>query len=260
MSVNFVVSHFDFVISQILFIISYNLTDERGILVHSSASMSGQGKSWFHLYDRVYDVTDYVNGINENEIPVLEKEEGSSVDNNPAAYLTPTLNRYVKQPNASYLGTSNSKVCLTSLNRVIMNSLGTDGTELYEALFGSSEYIGCLEEMFYYGLLDDNPDTFCATLNIMMYVMLICVASLMVIQFIASMIYICPRHRTYSEEDVVSPVMIMVPCYNEGDNELRKTIKSVLNTSYPDENKVLLMVADGLVTGDGEDMSTPEHL
>ena len=30
-----------------------------------------------------------------------------------------------------------------------MNSLGTDGTELYEALFGSSEYIGCLEEMFY---------------------------------------------------------------------------------------------------------------
>jgi chitin synthase len=34
----------------------------------------------------------------------------------------------------------------------------------------------------------------------------------------------------------------------------------VLNTSYPDENKVLFMVADGLVTGNGEDMSTPEHL
>ena len=34
----------------------------------------------------------------------------------------------------------------------------------------------------------------------------------------------------------------------------------MLNTSYPDENKVLFMVADGLVTGNGEDMSTPEHL
>ena len=54
--------------------------------------------------------------------------------------------------------------------------------------------------------------------------------------------------------------MIMVPCYNEGDNELRKTIKSVLNTTYPDENKVLFMVSGGLVTGNGEDMSTPEHL
>jgi chitin synthase len=74
------------------------------------------------------------------------------------------------------------------------------------------------------------------------------------------MIYICPRNRTYTEEDVMSPVMVMVPCYNEGDNELRKTIKSVLNTTYPDENKVLFMVADGLVTGNGEDMSTPEHL
>jgi hypothetical protein len=48
-----------------------------------------------------------------------------------------------------------------------------------------------------------------------MYVMLVFVASLMVIQFIASMVYICPRHRTYSEEDVMSPVMVMVPCYNE---------------------------------------------
>ena len=141
-----------------------------------------------------------------------------------------------------------------------MNSLGGDATDLYEALFGSSEYIACLEEMFYAGLLDDEFDTFCYTLNIMMYVMLVFVATLMVIQFIASMIYICPRHRTYSEEDVMSPVMIMVPCYNEGDNELRKTIKSVLNTTYPDENKVLFMVADGLVTGNGEDMSTPEHL
>lgn len=96
-----------------------------------------------------------------------------------------------------------------------MNSLGSDATDLYEALFGSSEYIACLDEMFYTGILDDQFDTFCYTLNIMMYVMLVFVDSLMVIQFIASMVYICPRHRTYSEEDVMSIVMVMVPCYNE---------------------------------------------
>jgi len=208
---------------------------ERGILSHTTVGLNAEGISWFSLYDRVYDVTNYVKAINENREPVVD-EEDETLDNNPAAYLTSTL------------------------NKVIMNSLGGDATDLYEALFGSSEYIACLEEMFYTGLLDDEFDTFCYTLNIMMYVMLIFVASLMVIQFIASMVYICPRHRTYSEEDVMSPVMIMVPCYNEGDNELRKTIKSVLNTLYPDENKVLLMVADGLVTGNGEDMSTPEHL
>lgn len=208
---------------------------QRGELSHTSVGLNAEGIHWFSIYDRVYDVDTYVNEVRENQEPALDGE-GQSTDNNPSAYLTPTL------------------------NKVIMNSLGGDATDLYEALFGSSEYIACLEEMFYHGLLDDEFDSFCYTLNIMMYVMLVFVATLMVIQFLASMIYICPRNRTYTEEDVRSPVMVMVPCYNEGDNELRKTIKSVLNTTYPDENKVLFIVADGLVTGNGEDMSTPEHL
>jgi len=208
---------------------------ERGELSHTTVGLNADGIHWFAIYDRVYDVTTYVNAIRQNQEPTLDGQE-PSLDTNPAAYLTPTL------------------------NKVIMNSLGADATDLYEALFGSSEYIACLEEMFYTGLLDDEFDSFCYTLNIMMYCMLVFVATLMVIQFLASMIYICPRNRTYTEEDVRSPVMVMVPCYNEGDNELRKTIKSVLNTTYPDENKVLFMVADGLVTGNGEDMSTPEHL
>jgi chitin synthase len=197
--------------------------------------LNSDGIKWFHINNRVYDVTNYIKKIDENREPTTDGED-ESLDNNPEAYLTPTL------------------------NKVIMNSLGGDGTDLYNALFGSPEYIQCLEEMFYHGILDDSTDTFCATLNVMMLTMLCLVAALMVIQFLASMIYICPRHRTYTEEDVRSPVMVMVPCYNEGDNELRKTIKSVLNTTYPDENKVLFMVADGLVTGNGEDMSTPEHL
>jgi len=207
----------------------------RGELSHTTPGLNELGIHWVAIYDRVYDVTTYVDAIRENQEPAVGGGE-PNLDNNPAAYLTPTL------------------------NKVIMNSLGGDATGLYEALFGSSEYIACLEEMFYHGLLDDQYDTFCATLNIMMYCMLVFVALLMVIQFLASMIYVCPRNRTYTEEDVRSPVMVMVPCYNEGDNELRKTIKSVLNTTYPDENKVLFMVADGIVTGNGEDMSTPEHL
>lgn len=52
----------------------------------------------------------------------------------------------------------------------------------------------------------------------------------------------------------------MVPCYNEGDNELRKTISSVMDTSYPTQNKVLVIVADGNITGRGEEMSTPDVL
>ena len=111
--------------------------------------------------------------------------------------------------------------------------------------------------MFNAGLLDDEFDTFCATLNTMMYCMLVFVSTLMVIQFIASMVYICPRHHTYSEEDVMSPVIIMVQCYNKGNNELRKPMKSVLDPTYHDENKILFMVADGLVTGTATTVPPP---
>lgn len=52
----------------------------------------------------------------------------------------------------------------------------------------------------------------------------------------------------------------MVPCYNEGDKELRKTIDSVMDSSYPDDNKVLLVICDGNITGKGERRSTPETL
>jgi chitin synthase len=58
----------------------------------------------------------------------------------------------------------------------------------------------------------------------------------------------------------MAAVMVMVPCYNESANELRKTINSVLANDYPDENKVLVVVADGVMTGQGERMSTPETL
>ena len=64
----------------------------------------------------------------------------------------------------------------------------------------------CLEEMFYTGLLDDEFDTFCATLNIMMYVMLVFVATLMVIQFIASII--CPCQNLNTATSTVSELLI----------------------------------------------------
>lgn len=55
-------------------------------------------------------------------------------------------------------------------------------------------------------------------------------------------------------------IMIMVPCYNEGDKELSKTINSVLDSDYPADNKVMLVIADGIVTGKGEFLSTPATL
>ena len=49
---------------------------ERGILSHTTIGLNEEGLQWFALYDRVYDVTNYIKAINENREPSLEDEEG----------------------------------------------------------------------------------------------------------------------------------------------------------------------------------------
>ena len=93
-----------------------------------------------------------------------------------------------------------------------------------------------------------------------MYSVMIIIAAVLAIQCICSLLYIVRMKRTIKREDTRSKIIVMVPCYNEGDKELRKTIDSVMDTTYPDDNKVLLVIADGNITGKGERMSTPETL
>lgn len=50
----------------------------------------------------------------------------------------------------------------------------------------------------------------------------------------------------------------LVTCYSEGEASLRTTLDSISATTYSDERKLLFVVADGMVTGAGEKMSTPD--
>ena len=50
----------------------------------------------------------------------------------------------------------------------------------------------------------------------------------------------------------------LVTCYSEGEDSLRTTLDSISNTTYSDSRKLLFVVADGMVTGAGEKMSTPD--
>ncbi|KAG8746974.1 hypothetical protein FRC10_002773 [Ceratobasidium sp. 414] len=50
----------------------------------------------------------------------------------------------------------------------------------------------------------------------------------------------------------------LVTCYSEGEASLRTTLDSISATTYSDERKLLFIVADGMVTGAGEKMSTPD--
>ncbi len=50
----------------------------------------------------------------------------------------------------------------------------------------------------------------------------------------------------------------LVTCYSEGEESLRTTLDSISTTDYSDKRKLLFIVADGMITGDGEEKSTPD--
>ncbi|KAF9580549.1 hypothetical protein BGW38_002749, partial [Lunasporangiospora selenospora] len=52
--------------------------------------------------------------------------------------------------------------------------------------------------------------------------------------------------------------VMMVTCYSEGESSLRTTIESLAATQYPDNKKLLFIICDGIITGSGNDRSTPE--
>merc|ERR1719356_240879 len=185
---------------------------------------------WLSIRDRVYNVTRYINDIRNPQTMQIEK-------NHPMAFLEPNL------------------------NNLVINKLNEDATELFDAHYqGDDRVIPCMDELFFVGIIDTRIDYTCAVLNWMMISGLFFIAFVLVAQMLCSLMYIAKGTRTYTAVDTQDQVLVMVPCYNEGGKELIKTIDSVISTTYPEENKVIFLIADGVITGSDEELSTPEIL
>ncbi|KAK9762018.1 hypothetical protein K7432_012629 [Basidiobolus ranarum] len=52
--------------------------------------------------------------------------------------------------------------------------------------------------------------------------------------------------------------ILLVTCYSEGADGIRTTLDSLATTDYPQSHKLILVIADGLIVGSGNDMSTPD--
>ncbi|KAG9303607.1 hypothetical protein G9A89_018503 [Geosiphon pyriformis] len=52
----------------------------------------------------------------------------------------------------------------------------------------------------------------------------------------------------------------LITAYSESEQGLRSTLDSIAMTDYPNSHKVVLVIADGIITGGGNSMSTPDIL
>ncbi|CAG8814469.1 7474_t:CDS:2, partial [Dentiscutata erythropus] len=52
--------------------------------------------------------------------------------------------------------------------------------------------------------------------------------------------------------------IMLVTCYSDGRQGLKTTLDSLVATDYPSSHKIIMCIADGLIYGAGNDLSTPE--
>jgi len=118
-----------------------------------------------------------------------------------------------------------------------------------------------------YDWFQSSIDDVCNGLEIATYVIIFTVAVLMALQCLCSLalglqsfLFRIAEERPFIASEFQENVMVMVPCYNEGERELRKTITSIVDSDYPEPHKVMVVVADGIITGRGEYFNTPTVL
>ena len=156
-----------------------------GQLAFSGSTLQNDSNDWdwIVIQDQVYNVTNYVDGLRDENSGKVVKDPSES-DN---AYLSP------------------------SLHSLIVNKLNQDASEIYEKLYENDDYLDCLNNLFYVGVVDARSNAACQALNMSMYIMLFFVASLLVLQCFCSLLYLARPHRSFTAKDGESPVMIMVP-------------------------------------------------
>lgn len=64
---------------------------------------------------------------------------------------------------------------------------------------------------------------------------------------------------SYEKSDKMYTILL-VTCYSEGEAGLRTTLESLAEMDYDDSQKLLVVIADGIIRGSGNEKSTPDIL
>ncbi|CAM6031967.1 unnamed protein product, partial [Sphagnum compactum] len=139
------------------------------------------------------------------------------------------------------------------VDKIFRESIGGDATKAFTAL--SKDAAKCLINDFGDGIIE-GKSVGCILTDVILYMSLIAILAVILIKFFLAVTWSC----CLSNHDQPLYSILVVTCYSEEESGLRTTIESLVETDVPDAHKLLFIVADGLVTGSGNDRSTPQIL
>ncbi|KAI0840811.1 glycosyltransferase family 2 protein [Hypoxylon sp. FL0890] len=134
---------------------------------------------------------------------------------------------------------------------------GSDVTKLWNALDIDSGMRSrmqlCLDNLFYVGDVDTRNSTKCQFAQYLVLAVSILLCTIIGFKFLAALQF----GGKNIPENLDKFVMCQIPAYTEDEESLRRAIDSAARMRYDDKRKLLVVICDGMIIGQGNDRPTP---
>ncbi|KAJ2967030.1 hypothetical protein NQ176_g9864 [Zarea fungicola] len=179
---------------------------------------------------RVYDLTTYMNGGRRLRAPA-----GQSVPND----------------------TSLANFMSDDVLQMFQLQSGGDMTKYWNALDLDhtlrQNMQTCLENLFYVGDVDTRNSVRCQFAEYLILAVTAIMAAVIAFKFFAALQF----GGKNMPENLDKFVICQIPAYTEDEDSLRRAIDSAARMKYDDKRKLLIIVCDGMIIGQGNDRPTP---
>ncbi|KAI9890185.1 MAG: hypothetical protein M1814_004347 [Vezdaea aestivalis] len=193
------------------------------------ASLATKQQSIAILNHRVYDFTDYLKGGR-----ILKTKEGQQI---PSGVNSNFMDDLVVD--------------------LFTQRAGQDITKYWEALNFDKNLRSrmqlCLDNLFYAGKVDTRNSAQCLFARYILLAVSILLVSVIGFKFFAALQF----GKKNLPENLDKFIICQVPAYTEDEDSLRRAIDSAARMRYDDKRKLLVIICDGMIIGQGNDRSTP---
>ncbi|KAK0764533.1 hypothetical protein N5P37_003935 [Trichoderma harzianum] len=183
------------------------------------------------LEGKVYDMTTYLAGGRHLKAPPGEKVPTNN-----------TLTDFM-DPSVTSLFQLNPGQDIT---KYWENSLRLDATS-------KTRMKRCLDNLFYVADVDTRNSVKCQFAEYLILAISILLCSVIGFKFLAALQF----GGKNAPEDLDKFIMCQIPAYTEDEESLRRAIDSAARMRYDDKRKLLVIVCDGMIIGQGNDRPTP---
>lgn len=140
---------------------------------------------------------------------------------------------------------------------LFQQSAGEDVTQRWDALPMSKDerkrMQDCLDNLFFVGATDTRNSTQCMFAQYIVLAVSIILVSVIGFKFFAALQF----GKKNVPENLDKFIICQVPAYTEDEESLRRAIDSAARMKYDDKRKLLVIICDGMIIGQGNDRPTP---